>query len=116
MAFLLAPLTLPLGSAIAFRTPFPLVFLVISYPAALLTGVPAYLLLKRLGHLEIWTVVLTSGLLGALAGLGTAFLGADAQTAAAQTLPFAIFGSITGLVFWFIAFMGLRSNNRWRGP
>ena len=36
--------------------------------------------------------------------------------AAKSVVTFCGLGATTGLVFWLVAFAGLRSNNRWRGP
>jgi len=117
LAFLLAPLTTPLIMSVAFRSIFALLITTaFAYPIAFVAGIPTYLLLKKLGRLEFWSFGLAGGVTGFLVGVLLTFTIADAHTTLTQGSVIAIFGVITALVFWCIAFLRLRSNNRWRGP
>lgn len=117
LAFVISPLAVPAFYAALLRTPLPLYFSAIAYPAALITGVPAYLFLRSRGYLQIWAVVPACALLAGVVGLLiTASAGGDAHTTLWQSLILCFYGAITGLIFWVIAFMPLPSTHRWRGP
>jgi hypothetical protein len=93
-------------------------FTVLAYPVALILGVPAYFILRRMGRVELpWIVVVGMILASAL---GAVFFwmprSYEGAIAARNTVLFCALGAATGVVFWLVGFASLRSNNRWRGP
>jgi hypothetical protein len=116
LTFAVAPLAAPIiGTVETLDLRTLMVMSAFSYPLSLLTGVPAYFLFRRLGWLQIWTVLLASAILGGAIAL-VLFGVHGGFDAVGRTMLFSAFGAATGLVFWLIAFADLRSNNRWRGP
>jgi hypothetical protein len=115
LAFAIAPLTVPAMATLWTLDIRTMYVAVVTYPFSLLPGIPAYLLFRRLGWLQIWSVVLASAVLGCAIEL-LIFGRPNYPGGSAGVLKFCCFGAATGLVFWLIAFLGLRSNNRWRGP
>ncbi len=77
---------------------------IFALPAALLFGVPLYLLFRRLGWLSWWQVPLGAGLSGILAALALHLLDSTIYLPATLGL-FGGLGILSGIAFWFF---GLR--------
>jgi hypothetical protein len=75
-------------------------------------SVPAYLVLRRRRWSKLWQVLGASAVLGALAGYFT-FAG---EGLVHETLLFACYGTLTGAVFWLIAFLGVPSTQGTSSP
>ncbi len=117
LAFLLAPLTTPLILLAAYRSVAALLLAAaLSYAVAFLIGAPMFLLLKKLRRLDPISLAVAGSVAGFIAGVLLTFTSADAHTTLVMGGVIAIWGVVTALVFWSIAFLRLRSNNRWRGP
>jgi hypothetical protein len=87
---------------------FPVVFLlyaVVAYPLALITGVPAYLVLSRIGPLRRVPTILVGTALGAACGLVITLAGRQLAPAvfAKQVGLCALYGAVTAFVFWHLA-------------
>ena len=113
VGFVLAPLAPCLINAVVVGD---IVWLVITAPFAYLfaiSGAPLYFLLRRLGWLKLWQVMVASAILGVAIAFFAGFSGFDPGGIANGTnaLQFAGYGAATGLTFWLIAFAGPRSNN-----
>jgi hypothetical protein len=116
-AFLLAPLTTPLIMLVAYRSALALLIAAaVAYPVSWLIGIPMYLLLKKLRRFDPISFALAGGVAGFVVAVPLVFTIADAHTTLALGGVIAVCGAITAVVFWCIAFLRLRSNNRWRGP
>ena len=116
LAFAIAPIAAPLIGTLETRDPVTFLFAsAFAYPLSLLMGIPAYLLFRRLGWLQIWSVLFASAFLGGTVAI-LLFGVHGGIVALKRSLLFCAYGAATGLLFWVIAFAGLRSNNRWRGP
>ena len=113
LAFVIAPLTAPIIGTLQTRDHLTFVIMsVSSYLLSLLLGIPAYFLFRYLGWLNLWSVLLATSMLGGIVAL-TAFGGVYAL---GRCMLFCAFGAATGLVFWFVAFAGLRSNDLYGVP
>ena len=88
-----------------------LLYAIFAYPFTLVLGVPAYLVMSRLGALSLLRVVVSGVLLGAVSGvLMLGFLDLQLEWARAiesglftTVLLFAMYGAITACVFWWLA-------------
>ena len=89
--------------------PLSLIVVPFSYLFAL-AGVPVYFLFRHIGWLPIWQVVGASGILGAAVGW------VAVSSLPRNALGSAAYGAATGLMFWFIALSGSRSNDPWSDP
>jgi hypothetical protein len=113
LAFVIAPLAAPIIGILETRNSLTFMFISgFSYPLSLLLGIPAYLLFRYLGWLQLWSVLLASAILGGTVAL-TLFGGVYDL---GRTALFSAFGAVNGLVFWLIAFASLRSNQRLERP
>ena len=115
LAFAISPITVPVILTLWTLDFRGMLMALAAYPISLLPGIPAYLIFRRMGWLQVWSVVLTGAVLGGMAEL--LIFGAPNYPGAVKSLmTYCAFGTATALVFWLIAFGGLRSNNRWGGP
>lgn len=118
LGFLIAPLTpCVLAATIAslrlvdlLAIPFgTLLYAVFAYPFALVLGIPAYLLMSRVGSLSVLRVTLTGAILGLISGavllllLRAEWVHALDGGMFVTVSIFAVFGAITAWVFWWLA-------------
>jgi hypothetical protein len=89
------------------RSAFLVGFYAYSLLAALLFGVPAFLILRYLGLIRWWTATGTGLLVGALLGL---VLRLPYPPEARDVLIMGLSGTATGLTFWLIWKLGRRGN------
>ena len=109
LAFSVAPLTPGINGLVLSRDPLSLLVVPFSYLFAL-AGVPVYFLFRYIRWLRIWQVVTASGIVGAAVGW------VAVSSLPRNALGSAAYGAATGLMFWFIALSGSRSNNLYGVP
>lgn len=104
--------------AIPFAT---LLYAAFAYPVAFLLGIPAYVLMSRLGSLTVLRVTLAGSVLGSISGaVLLVVLGADGMPAFTSgmyitAMIFAVWGAIAAWVFWWVALREHAGFERIRG-
>lgn len=110
LGFALAPMLPAFYSALFFAQPwaFP-IGVGLSYPAALLIGLPLFLLLRRHGRLGWWQLALCGAACALPAMLLYAWVGAPPHLEPfdlANGLYLELWGAFSGVSFWLIAVAG----------
>jgi len=78
----------------------------ISYCLATIVGIPGFLLLRQLRWLSLQSLCLSASILGLLVGsiIGASFNAEAPFGVLAAGALFALFGALTGLCFWWLAY------------
>ena len=112
VAFAVAPLAVPLAWVVFTRDLTATVTVLFAYPLVLVPGIPLYFALRRIGWFDVWRVVLASAILAGCVGAAISNHSSHHRVTVAVVAMCSGFGALVGLVFWSIAFAGVRSNNR----
>jgi hypothetical protein len=112
VAFVVAPLAVPVTLFLIFRDPTAMVAAMFSYPLALVPGIPMYFILRRLGWLHLWRFVLCSAVLAACIGVAMSLPISMHRNISTLVAVLTANGAMVGLVFWLVAFAGASSNTR----
>ena len=118
LGFALSPLASGVFQAAFMGNPAAFMVVIFSYPFALMLGIPAFMVARRLGWLSPLAVVAVGATLGLLAGVvinysaGFGFGGYSAGSIIVGFLLFAVHGAIVAGLFWLIALRRSHADNR----
>ncbi len=104
LGFLIAPLAPAIVHAFIYKSAMGIVFagLGFAYPTAILFGIPAYLVFKRLGWLRLWQLAIAGFCIGVLA-LDIYCYAVGARADMRSTAIYGAYGLLATSTFWLIA-------------
>jgi len=117
LGFALSPLASGVFNVAFMGNPYAFGIVILSYPFALMLGIPAFIIARYLDWLSLRAVIAGGAGLGFLAGIivglaGSGFGGYPAWSVILGFLLFAAHGAVVAGLFWLIALWRRHDNRR----